>query len=161
MDKNQLDNNFEYILDKKKKALENKYSSDYLETINLMQLMFIGNYINGLKPKSKIREYKQYLLNYFSQFIYSNKELNSIEIVNAKKEYLEPLLSYLNKYHNFYTNNLLIYIRVTFGVILDLVIIIIGIAKFYYYIPFFTLTILLFSVIKQRKLKQQGKILYF
>ena len=154
------DNNFDNILDKKKKALEDKYSSDYLETINLMQLMFIGNYLNGLKPKSKIREYKQYLWDYFNQFIYSNKELDSIEIVNAKKEYLEPILSYLNKCHDFYTNNLLIYIRTTFGVILDLILIIIGIAKFYYYVPLFTLVFLLFSVIKQRKLKQQGKILY-
>lgn len=159
MEKEQLDNNFGNILKEKQKVLEQKYSDEDLNKINLRQLLFIGNYLDNLKPKSKVRKYKEFLLNYLNQFIYINIELNDEEITFKKKEHLEPLISFLRKYHNFYTNNLLIYVRTTLGLVLDLILIFFGIGEHYYYVPIFMIVFFIFSLRKHNKLKKEGKIL--
>jgi hypothetical protein len=158
--KEQLDNHFEAILHKKEQALKNKFTDEYLKEINMSQLIYIGQYLNVIKPKSKTRNYKEYLINYLNEFIYSNKKLNPLDIDYAKKEHLEPLLNYLSKYHDFSTNCLILYVYAALGAVIDFFLIIIGLAKHYYYIPVFTILFFLFALKKQRKLKKEGKILY-
>ncbi len=160
IDKNLLDHHFDEILKKKEQALKDKFPQKYLNTINISQLIFIGEYLNEIKPKSKTREYKEYLINYLNEFIYSNKELSRLEIQKVKDNHLEPLITYLRKYHDFHTNYLIFYGHIIFGGFVDLFLLIIGLAKHYYYIPLFVILDLFLAIRKYKKLKKEGKILY-
>jgi hypothetical protein len=160
IDKNLLDHHFDEILKKKEQALKDKFPQKYLNTINISQLIFIGEYLNEIKPKSKSRKYKEYLINYLNEFIYSNKELSRLEIQKVKDNHLESLISYLRDFHDFYTNFLIFYVYIILGGLVDLFLFIIGLAKYYYYIPLFALLFLFFAIRKYKKLKKEGKILY-
>ena len=157
--KERLDVNFKDILKKKEEVISKKYHMEYLEKINFQEVSRIGEYIAELKPPSKHRKYKEAILNYINNFIHDSELYNETEIVKMKYEYLEETLVFLEGRHNFHRKKLFIYVKITYGIIIDLFLIFIGIAKYYYYFPLFTFLCLICSISKQRRLQKEGKIL--
>ena len=109
-----MKNNFEdkkFLLDFNSllNELEIFLKKEEYELLGAPDLKKIANYISGLKPLSKMRKHKQNLLNYLRQV----KEIKVREgnayvelsfkarLSLAKRNSLEPVLSYLNAFHGF------------------------------------------------------------
>jgi hypothetical protein len=155
-----LDDNFKDLIVKKTKRIKDMYSFDYQNKIKIDKLHDVGLYFVDLKPKSKKREYKKSILNYFDELIAANKELSDKDIGHLNDRYLSSVFSHLNDKYDFLLKGTWIYIGI-YGFIIDIVAYLIGIGKYYYYIPIFAISILIVRFIKERRAKKNGKLIDF
>ncbi len=157
--KSKLDTDFELLLSEFQGIIKSNYSANYLKKIKLVEVMKMGQFIKDLEPKFRIREYKTLIISYLEIISSSKDEIDEKEIWKLIKEKLIPVINYLNTNHDFYARGSLIFTGLIIGILIDGILTIVGIAKYYYYIPFFTLFYATAKIRKYYHLKKQGKIL--
>lgn len=114
--------------------------------------------LHGIKPKSKTREYKENVLSFLTSLL-NNLDMDEIEYISLKREKLDSTIYYLQSYHGIHDKNYFVHIMTIFGLVIDMVLTLTGIAEYYYYVPVFMLIMLFLGIRKHRKLKKEGKIL--
>lgn len=157
--KEKIDYEFINILEKKINKYKETEPIIYRQVININTLLNIGKYINNLKPKSKYREHKHQILK-FIDIIENEHGLTKREVVALVNKYLSGTFTFLQSEHSFSIKNDWLWSGV-FNLTLDIFLIIIGIAKYYYYIPIFTITAVVKNVRKQKKAKETGRYIDF
>lgn len=154
-----VDKNFEELLQEKQQALRARYSYEYIQKIKLDAVLKMSYFIADLEPDEEIEKHKKNIIDYLNLFVEANQKYSETEIILYRHEYLSLTIHYLNTQYGFHSKNVYIYSNILFGTIIDVVLILVGVAYYYYYIPIITLIFLIHGIIKQRKLKNEGKIL--
>ena len=154
-----VDNEFVHIIQSKIQRFDNDVKLKYGEVINFDNLIYIGEFIDNLKPKSKFRDYKYQIIN-FLNILLDNKNLSRKEIVVYVQEYLSGLFMYLHRKHSF-VDKFGWFWTAVFTLVLDLILILTGVARYYYYIPVFTILSLSKNLYRQKKAKKEGRYIDF
>lgn len=157
MDSNS-DKNLEELLQEKQKALRDRYSEEYLRKIKLDTVLKMGNFIADLEPDEKIEKHKKNIIDYLNVFVDANQKYNETAIRLYRNKSLSSTIYYLNDY-DFYTKGTLGFVGILMGLVIDLILLLIGVAKFYYYIPIFTIVFFVRKLKKHYRLKKEDKIL--
>ncbi len=157
--KEEIDNQFINILEQKINRYKESEPTSYRKVINVDTLLNMGKYIDNLKPRSKYREHKRRILK-FIDIIENENSLTKREVVALVHKYLSGIITFLQSEHSFSIKNDWFWSGV-FNLILDVILIVIGIAKYYYYIPIFTIIAVVRNVLKQKKAKEAGRYIDF
>lgn len=158
-EKDIIDNNFLNVLREKIDRLKKFAPERYESVINVDSLLIAGGYIDNLKPKSKYREYKKEILE-FVDTLERNSDLAKTEIVELIQKHLSPLTIYLKSEHGFQDKHGWFWSGV-FNLGLDIILIVTGLAKHYFYIPIFTIIAVIRNLWKLKKSKTENKFLDF
>lgn len=154
-----IDNEFVDIIHRKVLNLDKDAKLKYSKVINFDNLLHIGEFIDNLKPKSKYRNYKYQIIN-FLNVLNGNQNLNRKEIVAYVQEYLADIFVYLQSEH-FFVDKFGWFWGAVFSLVLDLILILSGVARYYYYIPIFTILSLTKNLLKLKKAKKEGRFIDF
>ena len=154
-----IDNDFVNIIHRKILNLDKDAKLKYSKVINFDNLLYIGEYIDNLKPKSKYRNYKYQIIN-FLNVLNENQNLNRKEIVAYVQEYLVDTFSFLQRKHSF-VDKFSWFWRSAFSLVFDLILILSGVAKYYYYIPVFSILSLTKNLFKLKRAKKEGRFIDF
>ncbi|NQX82817.1 MAG: hypothetical protein HRT66_12620 [Flavobacteriaceae bacterium] len=156
-DKDKLDCEFISLLDEKLIVLEEKYNQNELRIISYETLKIMAKFIELRKPISKMREHKLFILIYVDTLLSEDRDFinNKINLNYLKNKLLSNTCMYLERC-GFY-NKSSWYIYVILMLVVDLIVIIYN--KGWYYVPIMSMITILFHIIKERKLKKQGKLL--
>lgn len=157
--KEDLDSKFVEILEEKVSKYKKSEPAKYKEVFSIETLLGAGKYLDSLKPKSKYREYKYQILE-FIDILDKDHNLSKKEIVSLQQKYLSALAIYLRRDHSFEEKYGWFWSGV-FNLALDVILIIVGIAKYYYYIPIFTIIAVIRNVSKLKKANKEGKYIDF
>lgn len=157
--KETIDNDFARLLENKIIAYKEACGNTYDRLVNTETLIRIGDFIDGLKPKSKYRDYKRQILEYLDT-LSRTKTYERKEIVAITKEYLSDIFIHLESKHSFVGRHDWFW-RGVFSVFIDVLLIITGIAKFYYYLPIFTTFSIIRNISKLKKAKKEGRYIDF
>ncbi len=158
MNKYLLDDKFIEILEEKIDSLDfNNESVAFV--INTKSLIEIGKYIDNLKPKPKYRNYKNQILEFLEK-LEDNHDLTKEDVVILVQTYLSDLFLFLKSEHSFMDRHGWFWSSV-FNLVLDIILIFIGITKYYYYIPIFTIIAVVKNILMRRKAKKEGKYIDF
>ena len=157
--KEDLDSKFIEILEEKVSKYKKSEPARYKEVFSIETLFGTSKYLDSLKPKSKYREYKYQILE-FIDILDKDHNLSKKEIVSLQQKYLSALAIYLCNDHSFVEKHGWFW-RGVFSLVLDVTLIIIGIAKYYYYIPIFTIIAVIRNASKLKKAKKEGKYIDF
>ncbi len=157
MEKELIDNKFLEILEEKVDYLKQHGNPLYDKTYSFDNLIVIGTFINNLKPKSKYRNYKLHILTY-TDIISGNSNYTKKDIVRLVGMHIEDIHIFLMSKYDFRDRFLGLWFAI-FILFIDLILILIGIGKFYYYIPVLTIFSLQNSICKYKKAKREGKII--
>ncbi|UBM61531.1 hypothetical protein LA303_08890 [Candidatus Sulfidibacterium hydrothermale] len=156
----EIDDQFIFILKDKINNIKNSEGSgNYIRIINSGTLENIGRYIDNLRPKSKYRKYKHQILE-FVDILENNRNLSKKEVAELIQTYLSEIFIFLGSKHSF-IDRYAWFSAGEFNLVLDAILIFVGIGKYYYYIPIFTITAVIRNILKQRKAKKEGKYLDF
>ena len=155
--KEKLDNEFEEILAIKTNRLKCECKGKHERDINVDCVLNIGMFINDFKPKSKYRDYKRQILEYLNVIEQSNT-LSKKELEDLRRGYLSDIIIFLQSDHSFVEKNSWFWFG-TFALVLDVILMIFGIAKFYYYVPIFTAISITRNVIKEQKAKRENRLI--
>lgn len=158
VDQEQIDNHFIDILESKINESELLHSK-YSEVFGIESLMNMGICIDKLKPKSRYRKYKYQILE-FVDALNRQSNLEPKEVVELVDEYLNDIIIFLRRDHGFEVQNNWFYSGFI-NLFLDLILIVVGIAKYYYYIPLLTIISIIRNINKLNKAKKQGKYIDF
>jgi hypothetical protein len=158
IDQEQIDNRFIDILESKINESELTHSK-YNEVFGIESLMNMGICIDKLKPKSRYRKYKYQILE-FVDALNNESNLEPREVVKLVDEYLNDIIIFLRRDHGFEVQNNWFYSGFI-NLFLDLILIVVGIAKYYYYIPLLTIISIVRNINKLNKAKKQGKYIDF
>jgi hypothetical protein len=158
VDQEQIDNHFIDILESKINESELLHSK-YNEVFGIESLMNMGICIDRLKPKSRYRKYKYQILE-FVDALNSQSNLEPKEVVKLVDEYLNDIILFLELKHGFQKQNAWFYSGFI-NLFLDLILIVVGIAKYYYYIPLLTIISIIRNINKLNKAKKKGKYIDF
>lgn len=157
---NVLDNDFEELVNEKTHLLKEKYDLKTLEKIFLEDTVKVCGVIKDIKPKSKMRERKKHLLQYFDYHLnHNSKLLNDKEIYALFRQYIAQS-KYLMDERNYQVKDGLIF-STFFGLIMDLILFFVGISKYYYFIPICAFISFVRSYRRELKAKKEGKLLNF
>lgn len=154
-----LDNNFKYILEEKVNIYKETEPAKYKKVIKIDTVLTIGRYLDSLKPKSKYREYKYQILE-FIDILQHDSNLTKREVVALVQNHLSGIITFLQSEHSFSVRNDWFWSGI-FNLVLDVILILIGIAKYYYYIPIFTLIAIIRNMSKQKRAKKEGRYIDF
>ena len=157
-DNEQVSSSFKDIVHKKAEILKQKYSEEFLNKIKLSTVLKMSHFISDLESNPNVENHKENILNYLNEFIYTSKKYSEREILLFRKEHLSPVVYFLNDY-DFYTKGTLGFVGILMGLTIDVILFFIGIAKYYSYVPIFTLIFFIQKVRKYYRLKKEGKIL--
>lgn len=157
--KEDLDSRFVEILEEKVSKYKHSEPTMYREFFSIETLLGAGKYLDDLRPKSKYRDFKHQILE-FIDILDKEHNFSKKEIVSLKQEYLSGLVIYLLSDHSFAQKHGWFW-RGVFNLGLDITLIIIGIAKYYYSIPIFTILSVTRNVLKLKKAKKEGKYIDF
>ena len=157
VEKENIDNNYLNELQEKVNRYKNSAPEMYLNFINIDTLVDAGRYIDNLKPKSKYREYKKQILK-FIDALEKDNTLEKKDIVELNRIYLNSLILDLKSEHGFKEKNDWFWAG-AFNLALDLVLIVTGVAKYYYYIPVFTTIAVIRNIRRIKKSKRENKYL--
>lgn len=128
--------------------------------INIDNLITIGKFLNNLQnDKEKISRYKNQLIEFLDK-INTNPDISKKKLSTLVDHYLSDIFSYLVSEHSFIMKNDWFY-RSQFILILDVILLIVGVAKYYYYIPIFTIISVFNSIRKTKKAKKNGRYIDF
>ena len=141
--------------------IEQQLSDEECELINPSDLRRVANYIDGLKPLSKMRVHKKNLITYLERIIrlIDSNEFNKTNTLLSTVGTLTPVLNYLDGFHKFSIGNMEVHSSAFLGFMADVILSVIGVAKLYHYIPIIFLISLFNGIRRQRKLEAEGKIL--
>lgn len=114
--------------------------------------------LHGIKPKSKTRDHKENVLSFLTLLI-NNLEMDEIEYKALKRKKLDLTIYFLYNHYGIHERNYFVHIMGITGLVIDIVLSLSGIAKYYYYVPIFMLIMLFLGIRKHRRLKKEGKIL--
>ncbi|GET27683.1 hypothetical protein [Prolixibacter sp. NT017] len=156
-DKENIDNNFLNELQDSISIYKKSAPEMYLNFINIDTLVDAGNYINNLKPKSRYREYKKQILK-FVEVLAQDDTLQKKDIVELNRIYLNSLIIVLKRDHGFKEKDDRFWAG-AFNLALDLILIITGVAKYYYYVPVFTITAVIRNSRSIQRAKKENKYL--
>lgn len=154
-----IDNDYIKVLEGKIASYNKTCSATYEEIVDVDTLMNIGRYINELKPKSKYRDYKYQILK-FLEILERDDTLSKKQVVVIVQEHLSDLFILLKSKHSFIGRHDWFW-RGVFNVALDVLLISIGIAKYYYYLPIFTAFAIIRNISKLKKAKKEGRYIDF
>ena len=157
--KENIDNNFLNLLQDKIERFKKNVPDIYKTSITVDTLLDAGRYIDVLKPKSKYRKYKTQILE-FLDVLENNYELSKRDIVELQSNYLSDLVIFLISGHGFQEKHGTFW-KGVFSLGLDVILILTGLAKIYYYIPIFTIFTVLRGRLKTQKAKREKKYLDF
>lgn len=125
----------------------------------LETLLRVGAFIDGLKPRSKFRSYKKDMIE-FLDHVKDHPDMDKDDYTQITQEKLSGLFSFLQvKYSFMYRDDW--FWRGAFNLALDLFLFFIGLSKFYYYIPVFTIVSVVRNLNKIKKAEKAGKIIDF
>jgi hypothetical protein len=158
VDQEQIDNHFIDILESKINESELIHSK-YNDVFGIESLMNMGVCIDKLKPKSRYRKYKNQILE-FVDALNRESNLEPKEVVKLVDEHLNDIIIFLRRDHGFEVQNNWFYSGFI-NLFLDLILIVVGIAKYYYYIPLLTIISIIRNINKLNKAKNQGKYIDF
>jgi len=141
--------------------IEQQLSDEECEIVNPSDLRKIANYIDHLKPLSKMRGHKKNLITYLESIksLIESDQFNKTNVLLSRVGTLASVLAYLNAYHRFNSGNMEIHSSALIGFVIDVILSAIGVAKLYYYVPIIMLISLFYGIRKQRRLEAEGKIL--
>jgi hypothetical protein len=154
-----IDNDYTKILEVKIESYKMVSDDIYKDIINIDTLLNIGKYIDELKPKSKYRDYKYKILE-FIDILENNHNLSKKEVVILVQGHLSDIFIFLESKHSFIGRHDWFW-RSVFNLALDLLLILIGVAKYYFYLPIFTITAVIRNVIKLNRAKKEGRYIDF
>lgn len=157
--KEDIDNEFVNILEERVKRYKISEPAIYKEVINIDTLVNVGKYIDNLKPKSKYREYKYQILE-FIDALEKEHGFSKKEVVALIRKHLSGLVICLRSDHSFEEKHGWFWSGV-FNLSLDVLLILVGIAQYYYYIPIFTIITVFRNVLKLKKAKKEGRYIDF
>ena len=126
---------------------------------NIDTLLNVGKYIDELKPKSKYRDYKYKILE-FIDILEKNHNLSKKEVIILARRHLSGLFIFLEIKHSFIGRHDWLW-RSVFNLALDWILILIGVAKFYFYVPVLTISAVIRNVIKLKRAKKEGRYIDF
>ena len=129
----------------------------YLNFINIDTLINAGRYIDNLKPKSKYRDYKHHMLLFIENLEIDN-DLQKKEIVELSRIHLNSIILFLVSEHGFKQKDDWFWSGL-FNLVLDIVLILTGIARYYYYVPIFTIIAVFRNIRQIKKAKKENKYL--
>jgi len=154
-----IDNKFVKILEEKVSRYKKSEPARYKEVINIDTLLNAGKYLDTLMPQSKYREYKYQILE-FIDTLEKEHGFSKKEIVALQQRYLSDLVIYLRSDHSFEEKHRWFWSGV-FNLTLDVIFILLGIAKYYFYIPIFTIIAVARNVSKLKRAKKEGRYIDF
>jgi hypothetical protein len=127
---------------------------------NIDNLITIGNFLNNLQnDKEKISRYKNQLIEFLDK-INTNPDISKKKLSTLVDHYLSDIFSYLVSEYSFYIKGDWFY-SAQFFLIPDVVLMLVGLAKYYYYIPIFTILSVINNIRKARKAKKNGRYIDF
>lgn len=150
--------NFKTVIQEKANFLYQKYPKEYLNKIKLDIVLTMGNFIGDLETNSEIEHHKKNILDYLDKFVNASERFDKTEILFMRKQYLEPTVNFLNKYE-FYPKGYFVFVEALVGVGIDVVLFVTGLAKFYNYVPIFSIIYFVQKVRRYNRMKKEGKIL--
>jgi hypothetical protein len=156
-DKENIDSNFLNELQDNINRYKKSAPEMYLKFLNIDTLVDAGSYINNLKPKSKYREYKKQILE-FIDALTQDDTLEKKDIVELNRIYLNSLIIVLKSEHGFKEKDDWFWAG-ALNLALDLILIITGVAKYYYYVPVFTITAVIRNFRSIQRAKKENKYL--
>ena len=159
-----LENNKTFFMNEYKtliKELKQKKGVEQKAEISFADLTKVAEYLDTAKPQSHMRPHKFSLLEYLSDLtiLYENKNVTEIDYLKLKRDKLMSVIHFVNARNGFSLGNSIIHSYAFLGIIIDLFLTIIGIAKFYFYCPIFMVIFLIIGSIKHRKAKSENKVL--
>ncbi len=156
-----LDKNFITLLEIKGQFLKERYSGHIIRSIYLDNAMKMGYALFDLKPKSKMRENKKKLFKYLDIYVFAEKDkiFTDKEMAMNAGEHLHKLATSMSDY-GFRTKSYWFFLSL-FGLALDGILTLVGIAKFYYYVPIFFIIVSYRLYKRERKAEKEGKLLRF
>ena len=157
---NVLDNDFEALVNEKAHLLKEKYDLKTLEKIFLQDTVKVCGVIKDIKPKSKMRERKKHLLQYFDYHLdHNSRLLDDKEIYALFRQYISQS-KYLMDERNYQVKHGWIFSTV-FGLVIDIILFFVGVSKYYYYVPVCMVISFVRSYRRECKAKKEGKLLNF
>jgi hypothetical protein len=125
----------------------------------LETLMRVGFYIDDLKPKSKYRSYKKDIIG-FVDYVNYHPDMDNDEYSRITQEKLSDIIIFLQSNHSFMFKNDWFWAGI-FNFAFDLLLFILGLGKYYYYVPVFTIISIIRNIKRIKKAEKSGKILEF
>lgn len=151
---------FEKLLKEKISILKEVLPSNYKEIVDLDNIYNVGLFLiedeNNVKIRNNHKHKKQILLFFDELEKLKDNDLDARYLITLKHECLSGVGSYLSDKHNYVFIDNWTVIVIIFLVI-DVVFAAFGLAKYYYYIPIFTIIYLVSKIIINRKAKKTGK----
>ena len=155
-----LNNDFINILNQKLDKYKKSKSHHYRKNQYIESLFNIGSYLNKIKKnRTKIKEYKLQIIK-FTDILIDNPYLTEKEISDLVREYLYDIISFLKSEHSFVDRHVWFWSGI-FNLVLDLILIIVGVAKYYFYVPIFTIIAVIRNILKLKKAKKEGRYIGF
>jgi len=125
----------------------------------LDSLLRVSSYIDQLKPKSKYRSFKNDII-HFVDYLRLHPNIDKHNYFLKANERLSDLIVFLQSKHSFmYKDDWLL--AGFYNLVFDIILFLVGLGKFYFYIPIFTIISIVRNVKRIKKAEKEGKILDF
>ena len=155
-----LERNFADILEEKINKYKNSNTEHPRKNQYIESILNMGSYLNNVKKdRTKIQKYKRQIIE-FTDILTNNPYLTEKEVADLVKEYLYDIISFLESEHSFVDRHSWFWSGV-FNLLLDIILIIVGVGKYYYYIPIFTIIAVIRNIRKIKKAKKEGRYIGF
>lgn len=157
-DDNFIDANFKRLALEYLANLEGKYSAEELKKIHIEKLRVLIDTIEDFKPKSHIRTDKRGLLKYLYHFVeYPINKHSYKELLQLQVKYIFPVTGSKLKKHGYASKGGWLG-GLMFVLPIDILLWIVGLGKYYYYIPIISIPFVVAQLRHELKAKRENKL---